>query len=114
MGVIRISAAFVLAAGLAGLAACASKPPAEKPSDEAVKCMAYLGLQKAAAPADAARLDAASANWKTIALVTMSGNQVDQYYANSIAAYGGQPADQIRAAADRCLRRKPGNKPLKR
>jgi len=101
--------------GLAALAGCASKPKveAEKPSDTAVKCMAYLGLEKQAGRGDAAKLDHASANWKTIALVTMSGNQVDQYYANSIAVYGSQPAEQQQAEAARCLKRAPKNLPSK-
>jgi hypothetical protein len=109
----RIGVAAI--AGLALLCGCASKPKpdAEKPSDLSVRCMAYLGLEKQAGRGDAARLDRASASWRTIALVTMSGPQVDQYYANSIAAYGAQPADKIQGEAATCLKRAPKNKPMR-
>jgi hypothetical protein len=107
--------AIVAIIGVAVLAGCASKPkPAvEKPSDTAVKCMAYLGLELQAGRGTAADLDHASANWKTIALVTMTATQIDAYYASSIAVYGAQPVDQIKAEAGRCLKRAPKNRPLK-
>lgn len=106
------SAAILVLAMLAG---CASKPKPqpEKPSDTAVKCMAYLGLEKQAGRGDAAKLDHASTNWKTIALVTLGAKQIDAYFANSIAVYGAQPVDQIKAEADRCLKRAPKNLPAK-
>jgi hypothetical protein len=105
--------AIVAILGLTALAGCASKPVADKPSDTAVRCMAYLGLEKQAGRGDTPLLERASASWKTIALVTMSGKQVDVYYANAVAVYGAQPASQVSAEAERCLKRAPRNLPSK-
>jgi hypothetical protein len=101
--------------GLAVLAGCAlqPKPTMSKPSDTAVKCLAYLGLERQAGRGALAELDHASANWRTIALVTMTASQIDAYYASSVAVYGVQPVDRIKAEADRCLKRAPKNLPAK-
>lgn len=106
----RLSIALVLALAAVG---CAS-PPRDKPSDQAVECMAYLGLQSRVSADEAARLSPAIANWRTIALVTMTGPQVDAYYNVSFAAYQDQPPNAIRETAERCFKRAPKNKPSRR
>lgn len=73
-----------------------------------VQCMAYLALQRDAvragkATGDAKALQAALDAFDARALTTMSRDEVDQYFASSVAVEDDASPAKIRATTDYCL-----------
>lgn len=73
-----------------------------------VQCMAYLALQRDAVRAgrtagDAGALQTALAAFDARALTTMSRDEVDQYFASSVAVEDDASPAKIKATTDYCL-----------
>ena len=73
-----------------------------------VQCMAYLALQRDAvragqATGDAEALQAALDAFDARALTTMSRDEVDQYFASSVAVEDDASPARIKATTDYCL-----------
>lgn len=73
-----------------------------------VQCMAYLALQREAvragkATGDAKALQAALDAFDALALTTMTRDEVDQYFASSVAVEDDASPAKIKATTDYCL-----------
>lgn len=119
------TAAF--AATLLALAACqqqeakAPAAPAEPVApvvaeatgaDQAVACMAYLSLKQVALeaqtpPGDVTAVRAALGAWEGVALQSMTSDEVNQYYASSVAVEDDASPAKMEVASAWCLANAP-------
>lgn len=105
-----------VAFGLVGLALSvvaigACDEPHFKDAD-AVTCMAYLALQSTAVSegrisGDAAALDGAAAAWRSLAERKYPAEELAQYFAGSVAAFGDIPVADLEQISTACLRHAP-------
>ena len=114
----------VLGVALLTLAACqqpeAAKAPAAPPTpvaevvsgstgvDQAVACMAYLALKQTALedhtpPGDITAVRAAMNDWETVALKSMTQDEVNQYYASSFAVEDDASPAKMEVTSAWCL-----------
>ncbi|MFC5342484.1 hypothetical protein ACETK8_12640 [Brevundimonas staleyi] len=117
-----------LAAAVLALAACqqeAAKAPAAAPpepvapvvatatgADQAVACMAYLSLKQIALeaqtpPGDVTAVRAALGAWEGLALQSMTSDEVNQYYASSVAVEDDASPAKVDVTAAWCLANAP-------
>jgi hypothetical protein len=116
-----------LAAAVLALAAC-QQPDAKAPAapatpvapvvatatgaDQAVACMAYLALKQGALenqtpPGDVTAVRAALNTWEGLALTTMTSDEVNQYYASSVAVEDDASPETIEVTSAWCLANQP-------
>ena len=81
-------------------------------ADQAVGCMAYMALKQAALeaqtpPGDVTAVRAAMNDWETVALRSMSQDEVNQYFASSFAVEDDASPEKIEVTAAWCLANKP-------
>ena len=116
-----------LAAAILALAACQqqeAKAPAAPPAsvapvvaaatgvDQAVACMAYLALKQGALeaqtpPGDVTAVRAALNDWEGLALASMTPDEVNQYYASSVAVEDDASPATVDVTSAWCVANKP-------
>lgn len=112
---------FAAAVAALMLAACDNTPaPPEPVATETITafedggCIGVLMLQRAAviegrAEGDAAALTEAISDWRTAAATQLSGAELNQYEASSIAVEDDLPADVLADRAEVCVTTAPQN-----
>lgn len=81
-------------------------------TDQAVACMAYLSLKQVALeaqtpPADVTAVRAALGAWEDVALQSMTPDEVNQYYASSVAVEDDASPAKMEVTAAWCLANAP-------
>lgn len=92
---------------------------ADEPVVGMMQCMVMLrlhadALDKATPPADTAAYDAAYAGYRAMAELSMTSNDLDQFFASSVAVLDDTPADLVAAGANACLAAAPAAPPAPR
>jgi hypothetical protein len=80
--------------------------------DQAVACMAYLALKQAALeaqtpPGDVTAVRAAMNDWEGLALQSMTQDEVNQYYASSVAVEDDASPEKMEVTSAWCLANTP-------
>jgi len=81
-------------------------------ADQAVGCMAYLSLKQAALeaqtpPGDITAVRAAMNDWEGVALMSMTQDEVNQYFASSFAVEDDASPAKMEVTSAWCLANKP-------
>ena len=81
-------------------------------TDQAVACMAYLALKQTALeaqtpPGDVTAVRAAMNDWEGLALKSMTQDEVNQYFASSVAVEDDASPEKMEVTSAWCLANKP-------